>query len=763
MVAPPLIRLRLEVTGVVQGVGFRPLAFRLAEALCVGGFVRNTRRGALVEVEGPTAVLNQFVQRLRAAPSPVRVHEIRQRVLESKGETHFRIAESFVKGWIAPPPPDLAVCSDCRQEIQNSSNRRFRYPFTACAVCGPRFSVLESVPYDRARTTMRHFPLCADCLHEYENPRDRRFHAQATCCPDCGPQVELWGPDGQVLARKDAAVRGAAQAVRDGKILALKGVGGFHLIVDARREASVADLRRRKCREEKPFAVMVPEQFVCLPGEGHEGGRGECLVSKEEHLLLKSPEGPIVLLRQGSVPLIAPNVAPGSPSLGLFFPTTPLHALLLSDLKFPVVATSGNRSDEPICVDEHEAVKRLAGIADFFLVHDRPIVRPVEDSVARVIDGETVLLRRARGYAPAPLSLPGRGPTVLALGGHMKNTLALAQNESVVVGPHGGDLDNPTALDAFHRTVDDLPRLFGARVEMLAADCHPDYASTRFAQARSEPVRYVQHHHAHFASCLAEHGVDGPALGVIWDGSGWGPDGTVWGGEFLLGGRAAVRRFAHFRTFPLPGGAAAVTDPRRCALGLLYEMWGDSVFDDALVKGWFSEKERAVFAGALKRNVACVKSSSVGRLFDGVSALLGVGVRRSFEGQAAMALEFAAQDDAASYPFSIEGNPLRVDWGPLMKTLLVDDRNGISVGRRAGRFHNTLIEIMVAMAKRAGEKRVALSGGCFQNRRLLTGAARRLSEEGFVVLSHRRVPTNDGGLALGQAVVVRAGGGLSEI
>lgn len=750
-----LARRRLEVTGAVQGVGFRPFAFRLAETLCLGGCVRNTRRGAVVEIEGSPRELDQFVHRLRAAPPPIRVDTISQRAVDLKREFQFRIVPSAVVGVTAPPPPDVAVCSDCRQELQNSSNRRLRYPFTACAVCGPRFSVVESVPYDRARTSMRHFPLCAACLQEYENPRDRRFHAQATCCPDCGPQVELWGPDGRMLARKDAAVRGAAQVVRDGKILAVKGLGGFHLMVDARREASVADLRRRKCREEKPFAVMVPWE--------EEREISGVFVSREELRLLASPEGPLVLLRQRPGFLIAPNVAPGNPELGVFFPTTPLHVILLNDLGFPVVATSGNRTDEPICIDEHEAVKRLAGIADFFLVHDRPIVRPVEDSVARVIDGETVLLRRARGYAPAPLSISGRGPTVLALGGYMKNAIALAQKESMVVGPHGGDLDTPTAVDAFFRAVEDIPRLSGARVEILAADCHPDYASTRFAQTRSEPVRYVQHHHAHFASCLAEHGLDGPALGIVWDGSGWGSDGTVWGGEFLLGGRAAVRRFAHFRTFPLPGGEAAVRDPRRCALGLLYELRGDSAFDDPSVKEWYSEKERMVLARTLKQNVACVKTSSVGRLFDGASALLGVGLRSSFEGQAAMALEFAAEDDTASYPFSIEGNPLRVDWGPLMTALLADGRNGISVGRRAGRFHNTLIEIMVALANRAGEKRVVLSGGCFQNRRLLTGAVRRLSKEGFEVLYHRHVPTNDGGLALGQAAVVRAGGGSSEI
>lgn len=751
-------RLRLEVTGAVQGVGFRPLAFRLAESLGVGGFVRNTRRGAVVEVEGPPDVVVRFIQRLRAAPSPVCVHGIRQRAVGPKGETHFRIVESVVKGRIAPPPADLAMCPDCRRDLMDPSNRRYRYPFTACAACGPRFSIVEAVPYDRERTTLRHFPLCPACLSEYQNPRDRRFHAQAACCPECGPQVELWAPDGRVLARKDAAMGLAAQAVRDGKILALKGLGGFHLVVDARRETSVAHLRRRKNREEKPFAVMVPNQ---MSGESRIRG---CAVSPEEFDLLTSPEGPIVLLRQRPSSPIAPNVAPGNPHLGVFFPTTPLHDLLLSDLGFPVVATSGNRSDEPICIDEREALRRLSGIADVFLVHNRPLVRPVEDSVVRVFNGKPMLLRRSRGYAPSPVAIEGPGPTVLALGGHMKNTIALAQGTHVALGAHGGDLDTPVAVDAFRRATEDLPRLYGGVPDLLAADAHPDYASTWYAQSRSEPVRFVQHHHAHFASCLAEHGLDGPALGVVWDGSGWGPDGTVWGGEFLKGGRAAVSRFAHFRRFPLPGGDAAARDPRRSALGLLYELKGGRAFDEPIVRGWFSDQERVLLARSLEKNVACVKTSSVGRLFDGVSALLGIVDRVSYEGQAAQGLEFSAQDDEGRYPVALrEGMPLVIDWGPLLDAILADGPSGISIGRRAARFHNTLAEVVVQVARRAGEKRVALSGGCFQNVRLLTAVVRRLEAEKVKVLFHRRVPPNDGGLSLGQAAVVRAGGGSSRI
>jgi hydrogenase maturation protein HypF len=762
-IAPDLFpRLRLEVSGAVQGVGFRPFVFRLAETWRVAGHVKNTRRGAALEIEGPADVLAAFTQGLRDAPPPIRVQRIRRKALSPLGEKRFYIADSRQKGeagTLPSVPADTALCGDCRRDLFDPFNRRYRYPFTACAACGPRFSVVEGVPYDRERTTLRFFPLCSVCHTEYENPRDRRFHAQAICCPDCGPQVELWSKEGRTLARKDAAMGLAARAMRDGKILALKGLGGFQLVVDARRADAVDALRQRKCREEKPFAVMVPDSFV-RPGGG--GGIFE-EVSEEEVRLLTSPEGPIVLLRPSTRSSLAPAVAPGNPWVGIFVPTTPLHALLLADLGFPVVATSGNRSDEPICISEKEAVTRLAGIADYFLVHDRPIVRPVEDSVARVINGTPVLLRRGRGYVSLPIRFPGNGPTVLAFGGHMKNTVALVQQEGAVLGPHGGDLDTPTAVDAFQRTVEDIPRLHGARPDVLAADAHPDYASTRYAQSRREAVRYVQHHHAHFAACLAEHELDGPALGIVWDGSGWGLDGTVWGGEFLVGGRKSVRRFAHLRTFPLPGGDAAARDPRRSALGLLYELRGAEAFEVEAVKAWFSDQERSLLARALTKGGAHARTSSAGRLFDGVSALLGVGTRSTYEGQAAMALEFASDKDSGSYPFSLHGESLVVDWGPLLAALVTDQRNGVSVGRIAGRFHNTLADIIAGVAERAGEKRVVLSGGCFQNARLLSGALRRLSSEGFDVLSHRHVPTNDGGLALGQAAVVRAGGGLSGI
>lgn len=744
----PLARVRLDVRGAVQGVGFRPFAFRLAETLCLAGRVRNTRRGVAVEIEGPMGVVDQFVRRLKDAGPPIRVEEVRRRSLPVRGESGFRISVSAHRrvGTTAPPP-DLALCAECQRDLFDPHHRRFRYPFTACSVCGPRFSIVDGVPYDRNHTTMRRFPLCGVCAAEYDNPRDRRFHAQATCCSDCGPQLECWAPDGQVVAQKDAALQWAARALLDGKIIAVKGLGGFQLLADARRVDTVDLLRQRKRREEKPFAVMVPDVAAAAQ---------LCRVSDEEQRLLQSPEGPIVLLRRAGGASIAENVAPGNPDLGVFLPTTPIHALLLADVKGPVVATSGNVTDEPICTDELEALRRLAGIADFFLVHNREIVRPVEDSVARVIEGKEVVLRRARGYAPAPFPFPTGARPILAFGGHMKNTIAVVQRDRVAMGPHGGDLDTPQAVDAYHRVVHDLPWLHGVRPAVLVADFHPDYASTRLAKTRSEPLRFVQHHHAHFAACLAEWGVDGPALGIVWDGSGWGPDGTVWGGEFLVGGRADVRRFGHFRPFDVPGGEAAVRDPRRSAVGLLYES-GDRVLD--LAREWFGEKEAALFVQALEKKLLCFRTSSVGRLFDAVSALIGVRDRAGFEGQAAMALEFAADDGVEAYPFQLSGDPLVVDWGPLLSGVLADREAGVAQGRMAGRFHQTLIDVIAAVARRAGEKRVVLSGGCFQNRRLLVGASRRLSADGFEVLYHRRVPTNDGGLALGQAAVVRAGGG----
>jgi hydrogenase maturation protein HypF len=636
--------------------------------------------------------------------------------------------------------PDLATCSDCQREIFDPSNRRFRYPFTNCTNCGPRFSIIEDLPYDRPRTTRKRFPMCGACRAEYDNPADRRFHAQPNACPDCGPHLELWDMSGKVLAVHDDALRATADALRRGDIVAAKGLGGFHLLVDARNQETVVRLRHRKLREEKPFGLMYPSL---------DSLRQDCHVSEtEEHLLLSS-ESPLVLVRRcrsgepsqtSPVPLgsrhlpIAPAVAPGNPYLGVLLPYTPLHHLLLAELGFPIVATSGNRSDEPICLDEHESLTRLAGIADLFLIHDRPIARQVDDSVVRVVLGREMVLRRARGYAPNPVTVAQALPPVLAVGAHQKNTLAIAAGCQVVVSQHVGDLDTPLAQSAFRRVVEDLPRLYALKLQAVICDKHPEYHSTRHAETMGLPVVRVQHHHAHVRACMAEHGSSAPLLGVAWDGTGLGLDGTIWGGEFLHVAGDEFHRVAHLRTFRLPGGARAVREPRRTALGLLYELFGEELFDrdDLVPLRDYSRTERGLLRSMLRGGVNSPWTSSAGRLFDAISSLLNIRQVAGFEGQAAMELEFAVEgaEKAEPYPFVLTMDGV-LDWEPMIRAILEDIRLGSPTGAIARRFHDTLAEMIVTTARFVGEVNVVLSGGCFQNAYLLEQAVTRLRSAGF--------------------------------
>jgi hydrogenase maturation protein HypF len=759
--APPVARRRWELSGTLQGVGFRPFVHRLAERFALGGWVRNTREGAALEVEGAPAVLALFERSLmEELPAGARIHRSAVGPVPVQKDPAFVIRPSRdVDGrtdlLAGPPPtlPDRVLCDDCLRDLFNPADRRFRYPFIACAVCGPRFSVLEELPYDRARTSLRLFPLCDACRREYEDPRDRRFHAQTIACPDCGPQAALWAPDGSVRVEGTAALAEAAEALRRGRVLALKGVGGFQLLVDARNEAAVAELRRRKNREAKPFAVMAP---------GIVWARRLSDLSPEEERLLRSPEGPIVLAAwaPGGRAALAPSVAPGVPTVGLLWPTTPLHALLLEDLGFPLVATSGNLADEPLCTDEREALARLGSVADLLLVHNRPITRPLDDSVARVLLGETILLRRARGYAPAHLPLGEDGPTVLAAGSHLKNAPALALGDVVIPAPHVGDLDTEAARDSLNRSAGDLRAWAGGDVDLVAVDAHPDYASTRAGRTWGAPTVEVQHHHAHIAACLAEHGRTGPVLGVAWDGSGDGGDGTLWGGEFLASSRRESLRRAHLRSFALPGGERAVREPRRSAWGLCREIDGDAF--PVELEPLFTDAEQRTLGTLMDRNVQCPRTTSAGRLFDAVAALLGLADRSRYEGEAALALENAAVGvpcgASAPYPFLLHDaeDPWVIDWEPLVRALRVDRTAGEDVGRISARFHATLAAMIRAVARRAGEPVVALSGGCFQNARLLTETVTALREDGRDVLFHRILPTNDGGLAVGQAVAARA-------
>jgi hydrogenase maturation protein HypF len=590
---------------------------------------------------------------------------------------------------------------------------------------------------------MKSFVMCEQCRAEYDNPADRRFHAQPNACPVCGPHVELWDALGMHLSTQDAAIADAAQTIRAGGIVAVKGIGGFHLIVDARCEEAVRRLRGLKHREEKPLAVMFPALGSV---------KQQCEVSPLEERLLCSPEAPIVLLRRRRAE-VADSVAPNNPYLGVMLPYTPLHHLLLSRLGFPVVATSGNLCDEPICTDEYEALERLGRIADMFLVHNRPIVRHVDDSIVRVVAGRELVSRRARGFAPLPMPFKASARTTLAVGAHLKNTIALAAGPQVFISQHIGDLEMAPALAAFQRVIADFERLYEARPEIVAADAHPDYLSTKFARECGLPLVSVQHHYAHVLSCMAENELEPPALGVSWDGTGFGTDGTIWGGEFLKICSNGFERLAHLRTFHLPGGEAAMREPRRAAIGLLYEIFGDEVFEmtDLPPVRAFSANELRTLHRMLAQKLNAPLTSSAGRLFDAVASLIGLRQRSAFEGQAAMELEFALDgvESAHAYPVRSAG---MIDWDPAIREIVANVRAGVAAGEIATKFHDTLVEAIIEVARRAGETRVVLSGGCFQNKYLTERAVCRLRDEGFRPYWHQRVPPNDGGIALGQIV-----------
>ncbi len=766
-----MIRLKVLIGGAVQGVGFRPFVFRLAQELALKGWVNNNSQGVWIEVEGAQDVLKVFLLRLEAEKPPhAFITSLEHSWLDPVGHSTFEIRPSEAGEKTALVLPDIATCKDCFCDIFDVSNRRYRYPFTNCTHCGPRYSIIEALPYDRAHTSMKGFPMCPDCQKEYEDPANRRFHAQPNACPVCGPQLEWWDSDGKPLAQKDEALRTAVQALQAGHVVALKGLGGFQLLVDARNEVAVQKLRQRKHREEKPFALMFPSM---------ESIRAVCDVSALEERLLKSPEAPIVLLEilsSGLNSAIAPGVAPNNPFIGAMLPYTPLHHLLMADLGGPIVATSGNLSDEPICIDEHEALERLRGIADFYLVHNRPVVRQVDDSVARIMVGRELVMRRARGYAPLPIMVRRSLPPMLAVGGQLKNTIALSRGKAIFVSQHIGDLETAAAFEAFQTTLVSLQGLYGHHPETIVCDAHPDYQSTQFARKNGLPVVAVQHHHAHVAACMAENDLEPPVLGVSWDGTGYGLDGTIWGGEFLSVTGVSFRRLATFRSFRLPGGEKAIKEPRRTALGLLYEMFGPEVLtmgDLAPVKA-FSATELRIIGAMLEKDLNAPVTTSAGRIFDAVGSLVGLGQETRYEGQSAQRLEWSLRGVAteAAYPMRLDrqmdpqevihnisnahgaaGNPqasIIVDWEPLIWGILEDVRRKIPVGIIAARFHNSMVEAVIGVARLVGQERVVLTGGCFQNRYLTERAVGRLVREGFRPYWHQRIPPNDGGIALGQ-------------
>ncbi len=753
--AAPDADVLLRVRGTVQGVGFRPFVHRTAAALGLRGWVLNDTDGVLIRAVGDAERIKELATALMESPPPAAQVTAVDRMppsaeLPPAGPV-FLIAPSRTAAEVATAiPPDLALCADCRRELLDPTDRRFHYPFINCTQCGPRYSLIEQLPYDRRHTTMRCFRMCRACAAEYADPASRRFHAEPNACAECGPHVSLADAAGRISAERSAALRHARALLREGLILAVKGVGGYHLMCDATSPAAVMALRRRKHRDEKPLAVMFRDL---------EQLRRYAQVPPAAARLLESPQAPIVLVeRQAQAEEnLATTIAPGNPWVGALLPYAPLHVLLLSVLEFPVVATSANLSEEPICSDNREARQRLAGIASYFLDHDRPIAHPVEDSVVRLAaKDEPILLRRARGYAPTPFALPEKLPdTLLCTGAQMKSTVGIARGDHLVLSPHLGDLESLSTRRVFEQAIATLAQLHGSRPTAVAHDKHPDYASTHHALRLGLPCIPVQHHLAHVLACLLEH--HHPAngvLGIAWDGTGYGEDHTVWGGEFILLQRNRAERFARLRPFRLAGGAAAIRDARRIGLGLAHDL---GLYARAAERFALTERDATLLGTMLAREVNTPACSSAGRLFDGFGALLGLGTLNRFEGQLPLAVEAAAHPYAAetrALPFPVTravtpGARFDVDWRPAVEQVLHFPGDAAA---DAAALHHGLVSAMVDVARHAGVGTVALTGGCFQNALLHSLASAALTEAGFRVLVHRHLPPNDNSIAAGQAL-----------
>ena len=762
-----LRRVRARVSGTVQGVGFRPHVFRVATGLGLGGHVLNDEHGVLIEVEGPPERVEEFLHRLISeAPPMASVEGLVTEDAPATGEHDFTIVASERSGDPdVPITPDAATCDACLSELFDPADRRYRYPFTNCTDCGPRFTIVTGVPYDRALTTMSSFEMCPACRREYEDPRDRRFHAQPNACPVCGPRVRLIDAHGEERGPSGATdlIEAAARELQNGRILALKGLGGFHLACRADDADAVARLRARKHREDKPFALMAP---------GTEAARALIELGPPDEALLRAPERPIVIARRHTGAGVAPGVAPGTRDLGVMLPYSPLHHLLLADAGFVLVMTSGNVSDEPIAYRDEEYVERLAGIADLFLLHDRPIHMRTDDSVIRAIGprvrAEPLLMRRSRGYVPAHVPLPVEAhEPVLGCGAELKNTFCLARRNRAWVGHHIGDLKNYETLSSFGEGIEHFQRLFAVEPVVVAHDMHPDYLSTRYALERESSERVaVQHHHAHLAACLAEHGETGPAVGAIYDGTGYGPDGTVWGGELLVGGLAGFERRGMLFPVRLPGGDAAVREPWRMACSWLAAVSGrerpgvPTALDEHVSHaGW--EAVCDLLASGLNSPL----TTSVGRLFDAVAALCGICATVNYEGQAAAQLEGVSDPtERGAYPLGLidssDAGPVILDARETVAAIAADVARGMPPAVVGARFHRAVAGATATAcereAERAGVDLVVLSGGVFQNRLLLDQTAALLGDGGLRVLVHTRLPPNDGGIAYGQVAVAAA-------
>jgi hydrogenase maturation protein HypF len=758
-----IVRHRLRVRGVVQGVGFRPYVYRLAQQFQLAGFIRNTSSGALIEIEGAAAAAASFLEVLpQQGPPLMRIASMQTTNLALLGEETFAIRESEIEASAsACVPPDVSVCEACIADTCDPADRRFEYPFTNCTNCGPRYSIILDLPYDRAQTTMAGFAMCDQCRAEYDNPEDRRFHAQPNACPVCGPHLWLTDRCGEELPVHGtrAALEAVVAILRSAGIVAWKGLGGYQLACDANNDGAVRELRQRKHRNEKPFALMVRDT---------ETASTLCEISDQERSILESPEKPIILLCVKPSAAIAASVAPGMSSLGVMLPYTPMHELLFRIMEercgpgAALVMTSGNMSEEPILIHEQDAQEQLRGVADLFVHHNRPIHTRVDDSVVRVAAGKQTLWRRARGYTPSVLRIGQTPMELLACGAQQKSAFCLARDGSAILSQHLGDLDNYETLEFFEQTLERMCRLFQITPRAVAYDLHPRYASTRWASKLDVAHRIgVQHHHAHIVSCMAEHGLEGSVLGVAWDGTGFGSDGTVWGGEFLITERSRFERYAHLRNISLAGGDLAVREPWRAARSYVLD-----AFDNVALRevGWHnsipSAKVRMLDA-LLEKRIHIFETSSCGRLFDAVASLVGLHQTVSYEGQAAAALEAIADSSSEAYEFAIAGTrPAQVDMRPTVRQIVEERQGGVPVSAIAARFHNTLVEVVgevcVRMRQQTGLTRVCLSGGCFQNARLLGGCVHRLRSDAFEVFFQQQVPANDGGIALGQAAIASA-------
>jgi len=759
--------LQVHITGIVQGVGFRPFVYNLATRLELNGWVRNTSAGVDIEVDGEQDILDSFVKALRdEAPPLSHIDELTASSRPANGFTSFDIVHSeAVDGAFQPISPDVSICDDCLRELFDPNDRRYRYPFINCTNCGPRFTIIKDIPYDRPKTTMAGFVLCPDCEREYKDPTDRRFHAQPVACPVCGPKVwfESVGAMHASPMLNEEAIQETRKVLAKGGIVAVKGLGGFHLACDATNARSVTELRNRKLRVDKPFALMMPDLAVV---EKH------CFVRDAERNLLQSVARPIVLLKRKPVSNIAKEVAPNQEWIGVMLPYTPLHYLLLEksdDFPGALVMTSGNLSEEPIATDNADARERLSRLADAFLLHDRDIHIRCDDSVVRVFEDSrqsSIInrqfiypIRRSRGYSPFPVKLPFDVPQLLAAGSELKNTFCITNGNYAFLSHHNGDMENYETLKSFEQGIEHFERLFRVKPEAIAYDMHPNYLATRYALERAEreglPTVAVQHHHAHIAACMAEHGLNEPVIGVSFDGTGYGEDSAIWGGEFLVGDYKSYRRAAHLEYFPLPGGDAAIRKPARTALALLWSLGLDWEENLAPVKEFCAE-DQVTLRVQLEKKINTPMTSSIGRLFDAVSALAGVRQKVNYEGQAAIEFEALADEaEEGMYSFGLNQDEVRVR--SVVDAVVKDVMAGIPIPKISARFHNGLAEAVRETVRDIGSdtgiRSVVLSGGVWQNITLLRRTLSRLQGDGYNAYIHREVPTNDGGLSLGQAVV----------